>query len=607
MSMEYKHTLTYGILWKYKEDSKTSLELCLSEFIDNSIASYEITPERVNNPMDRLVVTITYHIRKNVGQSNPVGKYYTILDNANGMNMSTLESAMIQYKNSEAKKQTSMNQYGIGMKFGIFWIGSDADIYSKEQYCSEFVGRYDAFGKQESEDVVSKTSLSDKKVIPYSSGTEIKIKNVYKHRALTNAKMESLKTFFSFRYAPYLTDGNLEIILEVIEHVYNPKTGLEDVTKTNKVCIDKDAALNSRLKYFNLKDIFPNDEKREKIIQVINTEETENPEWSEFIRQKVDMLKNCEDMTFDDYLTIPKAMGNWMDGDKPVFSTTEFIKAPIKVHILSEPSKTLCGLGIIHNKRYIHHPSPSNKEMNAVKNYPLVLNERNFEGRYKWLYLELNLEDIPGNNSCEFIKPDKNKSQIIFDLSESKLESNSSYLENSGYLNQFSFEESLQDYVKKVLPLLKLLTKLSATKSELKKYDIDKSLKEIKEDENNYAHGIQFDAQENNLIFDNKFQSLSFLDNKKMIKIHLNYENDINDVILSKKEETEDEIIYDFNPCNKWFNYKNNGLTISINFMAFLVGIDLALSKKEGSTLSECNDVQELIELIGEKKIKEEC
>lgn len=609
MATEYRHTLTYGILWKYKEDSKTSLELCLSEFIDNSIASFYTDQARVNDPLDILKVTITCHLKKNVGQANFADRHYTILDNANGMVMQTLQDAMIQYKNSDTKDQKSMNQYGIGMKFGIFWIGSDADIYTKERYCPEYIGRYNSFNKDESADVVSSVTLSDKNVIQTSSGTEIKIRNVYKHRALTNSKIESLKSFFGFRYAPYLNKGKLLIILDLVKHVYNPKTGTEEVTKEKSVYIDKDTVGQSTLGFFNLNDVFPNEERKEKAIAFIDEKESKNPEWSQFVKDKLEMIKRGETMTFDDYLEIPKLLGSPMDDeDNQDFSCCETIKAPIKVHILKAPSKNSCGLGILHNNRYIHHPSPNNKDMESVKNYPLIQSERAFQGIYKWLYLELNLEDIPGNQTCDFIKPDKNKSQIIFDYSERKAENDPQYLEASSYLNKVSFEEALKDYVTKMLPICTLIKDLTASKAELKKADIDKSLKEISSDENNYAHGIGFDNQENNLIFDNsKFKVFSFLDNDKTVKIHLSEENDVDDTILQKVEETEDSIVYNFNPCNKYFNYKNNGLTISINFMALLVGIDLALAKRKGFTLSECSDVQELIELIGEKKIKEDC
>ena len=106
----------------------------LAEFIDNSIASFLIDYKKIkdidNTSLDKVDLTglqidITFNYYSHDHQE------IIITDNAGGMNLTTLSEAIQPYHTTDIQRDTRMNQYGVGMKFGIFWLSSGVSIYTK--------------------------------------------------------------------------------------------------------------------------------------------------------------------------------------------------------------------------------------------------------------------------------------------------------------------------------------------------------------------------------------------------------------------------------------------------------------------------------------------
>jgi hypothetical protein len=111
--MTKKLVATYGIFRAYRNEP-TSIEFVLSEFIDNSIASYSCNNSK--SSFDGLTIRI------DIIESNSNGMYsqkIIITDNAYGMSEGGLCEAM-QPGETAGKTTTSINQYGVGMKLAIF-------------------------------------------------------------------------------------------------------------------------------------------------------------------------------------------------------------------------------------------------------------------------------------------------------------------------------------------------------------------------------------------------------------------------------------------------------------------------------------------------------
>lgn len=167
---------TYEMIRQFKGE-KTQIWLTLAEFIDNSISSYQ-GPDKDNpGSVDGLEINITYDYREKDNIK------IIIEDNANGMDEDELVNSM-QPSDRANKEDTHMNQYGVGMKLGIFWNGEDGVVYSKRKGCKEYYTELRTHGKT-SEAVSVQSYLSNDNVIKYESGTTVIIERVYTKNKLT--------------------------------------------------------------------------------------------------------------------------------------------------------------------------------------------------------------------------------------------------------------------------------------------------------------------------------------------------------------------------------------------------------------------------------------
>lgn len=199
---------TYEMIRGYRNRA-TNTWLAISEFIDNSIASY--TKNERNNSVNGLEVNIIFDYR------NHNNRKLIIRDNANGMNASTLEQAM-QPNYRQGKSDTQYNQYGVGMKLGIFWYGENVTIYSKEKGNEEYYIELNTHNADSSIAVEVQSNISDAKKVKTESGTIVEISYLYDNRCVIKPSAEKYETFINAlgcRYSKLL--GNMKITVTVLE------------------------------------------------------------------------------------------------------------------------------------------------------------------------------------------------------------------------------------------------------------------------------------------------------------------------------------------------------------------------------------------------------
>lgn len=492
---KYEHKLKYQDLWRYKDEQLT-LSFCLSEFIDNSISSCE---QQIwnSNPNYKLVINIQYNSQK---------KQYIIEDNAGGMLPKELSVAMTIGKQNYDYDNSKKNQYGIGMKSAIFWIGKDAIIYSKHANFDEIYGDYHASEKNSNDDVVHDVfKTENQNEINFKTGTKIVINNVYSNnRTITKDQFEKIDYFLGHRYSKYLSSqiNQLEINIKFddIKDEYNNKIQTWDIYRdgvyefkidTSKLSKDElENKVNNSMDAINGNQVLIND-----------------------IKYK---LINGLPLEFDDFIDINK------DGNE--------YKTKIKVYILKKASKELAGLGIIQSNRYIYHPVLMKKEDKLGGGLYRPWGDRlSSEEHWRWIRIDLALEDIPGNERCNLVKPEKNKKEIIFD-------SNSN----------FSFADFNFALVKK----FKEWTKLTNIVRELSQTNKNDDTVKFK----NKDAGVSYD-EENDILSTEEIIFLNNLEQKIKTKIKILDKPDENWLINLVNHNEDDNLYeYEYNSGNKYFS-----------------------------------------------------
>lgn len=117
-------------------DENYSFPLMISELIDNTIAAYEELNGNGFEETDYKKLDILIDIYH---EENEANSWIVIHDNSAGMNIEKLKDSAYMYKkennNNESKGNDDLNQYGIGLKSSVFWMGKDVWVYSKTRYC----------------------------------------------------------------------------------------------------------------------------------------------------------------------------------------------------------------------------------------------------------------------------------------------------------------------------------------------------------------------------------------------------------------------------------------------------------------------------------------
>ena len=225
-------------LYRYSKE-RTDLVFCIAEFIDNSIASFN-DPKysyRWKENHEQLEITIEYHYQDNRIQNS----YYLIKDNANGMTQECLMNALKTGKNNPLNNK--LNQYGVGLKLGMFYIGNENKIYTKEKNNDEIYAYYHVTDHPEKyrknvingSDAVSVTcNTSEKYYVKYESGTTILIENLNNSRSLYNNEnktenLDKLKDFLGTRYKKYLLAENGLSPISIKIKIFNDKNNKPEI------------------------------------------------------------------------------------------------------------------------------------------------------------------------------------------------------------------------------------------------------------------------------------------------------------------------------------------------------------------------------------------
>lgn len=363
-------TATYEMIKNYR-NKKTNYWLAISEFIDNSIGSYQKNDR--NNPIDGLEIFITFDFKdKN-------NKKIIILDNAYGMDKEKLEDAM-QPCDRRGKSDTQYNQYGIGMKLGIFWFGEDGLIYSKEKGKKEHKLEFFTSNVNSNQEVVVDAIESKDNKIPLEHGTYIEISKIYDERDILCQKdaLNQFKDALGWRYNKLLDKG-LKIFITI------------------KCDEDKKCMTNEQIKgYFN---------KPFQLSQLFHKSDQINRQR----REEFEKLKEKINKDLDNKSELFKNVWKKLINDEKILVEKEITinnkKVVINFGIISADrtsKKTYSGLTIYHMDRALYHGPNKDGSDNKCSNIQFVESPNSSNQSYRWLYGDLNLTGIE--------KADDNKS-----------------------------------------------------------------------------------------------------------------------------------------------------------------------------------------------------
>ena len=525
-----KLVVTNDLIRGYSNEPTTHW-LCLSEFIDNSVSSYK--NKNPNNPIDGLIINI------DIDYSDNKNKKITITDNANGMNEAELEDSM-QPNNTKGKSENDYNQYGIGMKLGIFWFGEDVLIYSKKKdektYCIDFETRT----KNKSEEVRFEVIETDENIFPYfKSGTKIIISNIYNKRKINGPELQKIINALGWRYSKLIQRG-LKISLSYNIDKKSPLNKIYDVKEYKNVPFNFNQFINyqngksKRITDEKIKDIkskieielteleeincLDDKEKRERLSDhfkkmengsVINKERIETiNDINNFLDLRIEAYEkflNGKDLYFEREIEINRKntkiffgiLGGDFQNDKKGFSKEKYT-----------------GLTTYHIDRAINHGP--NKEEKCTN---LMFTDTTSDPTYRWMYGEINLTGIES--------PDKNKSKFDWSYDESKDEKTDVVLQKQTKLLYKSLWSLIRYIVELTQPKYQKIEKITSDE-----------LKIVKSDVSNHLPNIDFSINKDEE--GDNFLNFSILQNEYEARI---YENNRLGTDLIKIERNEDKKI----------------------------------------------------------------
>ncbi len=546
-----KLVATYELIRGYKNE-RTNYWLALSEFIDNSISSYK--NKNPNNPIDGLMINI------DIDYSDNENKKITITDNANGMGMLELLDAM-QPNSREGKTDNDYNQYGIGMKLGIFWFGEDGLVYSKKKnektYCIDFETKT----KNKSKAIELKAIEIDENIFLNSeSGTKIIISNVYPNRKINKKDLERIEDALGWRYSKLIQRG-LKISLSstkgdekrssniapfYIEEYKNIPFNFNQFInykkgKSREIPYDRISEVKSEIRkeLVILEEISNSSDyiiKKEKLdIYLKNIDETliDSKDMDKFLDLRIESYEKFldgKDLFFEREISInksePKIQFGILGGDFQNNKESGFSK------------DRYTGLTTYHIDRAINH-GPN--EVDQCSNLLFAKSIKGNTTNSRWMYGEINLTGIEN--------PDKNKSKFDWSYDEAKDKRSDLVLQ----------EETTHLY-KSLLGIITHIVEI--TKYQKIEKITTEALKTVKNDVSNHLPSIDFsinrDVEGDDFlnfyfpIFENEYEARIYENNRlgkdlikiekdedeKIIKVHFNNDHAFWKPLL-KNEDTE--------------------------------------------------------------------
>ncbi len=391
---------TYSLIQGYKY-STTNHYLALSEFIDNSISSYL---ENNGNDIDGLIIKIEFN------EEDKDDVKIIISDNAGGMDSKGLEKAM-QPNDRTGKGDNKYNQYGVGMKLGIFYHGANCTIYSKKKKEKEYKLELFTFDKEKfNQNVEVNAEKSNDNAIHYDSGTTIIISKVYNENNINRnplrkpKQFEIIKDALCWRYGRLIKRG---LQIKLIARSYEEKNNKEEIIRQF-----------NKIKPFKASQLFVVSKKSSKKDSQLTIEQKRAKYQECLISLKSDILKkNVEKKSEVDFELLQEAFDK-LENNEDVFFEKEIEvnnkKTIIKFGIIDNTLKPLAewsGLSIYHlDRAIIHGPNDRSVDLNDKKSTMTFINSKINEiiARYRHYYGELDLTDIEN--------PDQNKSSFLWSL-----------------------------------------------------------------------------------------------------------------------------------------------------------------------------------------------
>lgn len=194
---------------KIYENFNNNWWFALAELVDNSIASYErLLLEYPDASIPQLAVDIT------LSQTEVV-----VRDNAGGIDAKNLRRAL--QVGTTPEDLSKLNQYGIGMKTSVFWIGKSVAITTTERNSSiERSLRLDLTKIQNDHDTVPiKKSLA----VYESHGTTITVSKLSRGKPQTSTLTKTQRHLASI-YRKYLDSGLLVLRIDGEKIEFEPLT-----------------------------------------------------------------------------------------------------------------------------------------------------------------------------------------------------------------------------------------------------------------------------------------------------------------------------------------------------------------------------------------------
>ena len=419
---------TYEMIRGYK-NRPTNEWLAISEFIDNSISSYVGDKENRGKP-SRSINGCRINIEFNNEDEDNVK--IIISDNARGMSSSELEDAM-QPSNRDGNSSNQYNQYGVGMKLGIFWFGENGTIYTKQENNDEYKLEFFTENKSNKEKIFVEAIPNSNRVIKGDHGTTVVISKVYEDRdpILKRDVINRIEKALAWRYKKLLCDG---LIIRLIVKSSDEKKNRDIFIKPFEI------------KPFNYKDF----------IEEKNNTITKNQREDEYKERLTDLYYKFANGDIDDDLTKEAYEKLYYQQDL-IFEKEIIVNnhpVTIKFGIMSSlirKKNQYSGLTIYHKDRAIVH-GPNDVHNSAKQFVQVNIGVSGDTAQFRYLYGELDLTGIE--------EPDENKSKFLWSLN-----------------GENDLESELEKIFYSLKPILDIITKVVDIKSN----SIPKNEKEVKQ------------------------------------------------------------------------------------------------------------------------------
>lgn len=371
--------------------------LALGEFIDNSISSFQ--NKNRNNPVNNLQIIITFDA------TDDNNLKIKIQDNAMGMDAKQLEDAMQPFDRS-GKSDTDYNQYGVGMKLGIFWHGANVTIYSKKEREKEYKLELCTDGIHSAqEEIIVDSSKSNENEIKYNSGTTIIISKVYENKfpVFAKGKLKLIKDALGWRYSKLIEKG-LTIRVDVI---------------TN----DKNKNESEIIKPFVIKPFRRNQMFEDKK----NSYQTNQQKRDVYAQRLNDIYEDIMAGKYDNNSIIREAYNKFNSNEdvileKDIIVNNQSVKLKFGILDYNMPNKIkYSGVTIYHLDRAIMHGP--NDNMLKASTFQFLDKAIGSGGggesqQMRYLYGELDLTGIekPDQNKSRFVWSTNGEQDIVFEL-----------------------------------------------------------------------------------------------------------------------------------------------------------------------------------------------